>query len=106
MTAEPPKRRWFQIHLSTAIVLMFVAGGLVLSNVEKRRVDFDLGHSSEAVSYERGWPWTIWEEEVSVYLEHLHSARGRPETWKVDGLVIDHAHRAWPHESPQRGEFA
>ena len=27
--SEKPKRRFFQIHLSTAIVLMFVAGGLM-----------------------------------------------------------------------------
>ena len=27
------KPRWFQIHLSTAIVLMFVAGGLLAANI-------------------------------------------------------------------------
>src|SRR5438105_4088179 len=30
---DSPKRRWFQIHLSTAIVLMFVAGGLLWMNL-------------------------------------------------------------------------
>src|SRR5438445_5917 len=30
------KRRWFQFHLSTAVVLMFVAGGLMWANT---RVD-------------------------------------------------------------------
>ena len=29
---EPPRRKRFQIHLSTAIVMMFVAGGLQLLN--------------------------------------------------------------------------
>ncbi len=29
---EPPRRKRFQIHLSTAIVLMFVAGGLIWLN--------------------------------------------------------------------------
>src|SRR5689334_11537731 len=29
----PPRRARFQIHLSTAIVLMFVAGGLIWANV-------------------------------------------------------------------------
>ena len=28
------RRKWFQIHLSTAIVLMFVAGGLIWANME------------------------------------------------------------------------
>lgn len=30
--SDKPKRAWFQIHLSTAIVLMFVAGGLMWAN--------------------------------------------------------------------------
>src|SRR5438477_160602 len=30
---EPPPRNRFQIHLSTAIVMMFVAGGLIWANV-------------------------------------------------------------------------
>jgi|SRR5579862_335837 len=36
---EPPRRARFQIHLSTAIVLMFVAGGLIWANVYERGVD-------------------------------------------------------------------
>ncbi|HLX61449.1 MAG TPA: hypothetical protein VKX17_09225 [Planctomycetota bacterium] len=36
---EPPRRARFQIHLSTAIVLMFVAGGLIWANVYGRRLD-------------------------------------------------------------------
>ena len=31
---NPPRRKRFQIHLSTAIVLMFAAGGLIWANVE------------------------------------------------------------------------
>ena len=30
---EPPPRKPFQIHLSTAIVMMFVAGGLIWANL-------------------------------------------------------------------------
>ena len=33
MTQAPKKRAWFQIHLSTAVVLMFAAGGLFWINV-------------------------------------------------------------------------
>ncbi len=33
---EPPRRKRFQIHLSTAIVLMFVAGGLLWANTYAR----------------------------------------------------------------------
>ena len=30
--SDKPRRAWFQIHLSTAIVLMFMAGGMMLAN--------------------------------------------------------------------------
>jgi|SRR5579862_5517134 len=33
---EPPRRARFQIHLSTAIVMMFVAGGLIWANFDRR----------------------------------------------------------------------
>ena len=31
--SDKPRRAWFQIHLSTAIVLMFVASGLMWANM-------------------------------------------------------------------------
>ena len=40
---DKPRRPWFQIHLSTAIVLMFVAGGLVWANIRPRIVIADRG---------------------------------------------------------------
>ena len=37
--AKPPAKRrpWFQVHLSTCVVLMFVAGGLIWANTTERR---------------------------------------------------------------------
>lgn len=32
MTEQPEKRSWFQLHLSTCVALMFVAGPLVWAN--------------------------------------------------------------------------
>ncbi|MCY3018452.1 MAG: hypothetical protein NTW87_05400 [Planctomycetota bacterium] len=32
MTDAPKKRAWLQFHLSTAVVLMFVAGGIMALN--------------------------------------------------------------------------
>ena len=34
---EPPRRKRFQIHLSTAMVMMFVAGGIIWANVRETR---------------------------------------------------------------------
>jgi hypothetical protein len=36
------KRAWFQIHLSTAIVLMFVAGGLSFANMRPKTVRYNI----------------------------------------------------------------
>jgi len=55
------KRRWFQIHLSTAVVLMITAGVLVWMNL---RVSFN-GHMSEIDINSHGWPceaiYVLWE---------------------------------------------
>ena len=32
-TPVPNQRQWLQVHLSTAVVLMFAAGGLIWANV-------------------------------------------------------------------------
>ncbi|MCY3020742.1 MAG: hypothetical protein NTW87_17125 [Planctomycetota bacterium] len=61
------KRPWFQFHLSTAIILMFVAGGLLWANVRlhTQRVDLFFGESRVVSRFEarewgnrtvRGWP--------------------------------------------------
>ena len=57
------KRRWFQIHLSTAIVLMFVAGGLLGANLNKTTKYYDDGVHPGWRQY--GWPWPCWTEVVS-----------------------------------------
>ena len=54
-----PKRRWFQIHLSSAVVLMFVASGLVWSNVIP---------SSRLLPYVfvYGWPLIIYVDYANL----------------------------------------
>ena len=54
------KRRWFQIHLSTAIVMMFVAGGLLWINMG-------------------------WERNFLLAAGHPVATHG----WPVDGATID-----------------
>ena len=36
---DKPRRAWFQLHLSTAIVMMFVAGGLLWANLIVTRIE-------------------------------------------------------------------
>jgi hypothetical protein len=55
---EPPPRKRFQIHLSTAIVMMFVAGGMMWANCSPRtRVWIDsLGTLNVIRRKILGWP--------------------------------------------------
>jgi hypothetical protein len=62
-SAEKP-RRWFQFHLSTAIVLMFAASGLVWVNVVEYEFEpqiirelFSDGHMPVC-----GWPFMYWRK--------------------------------------------
>lgn len=64
-------RRWFQIHLSTAVVLMLCAGGLLWVNVEKGAVPYShlasLGiefDDSKELEYRRGWPFVFQEKSL------------------------------------------
>ena len=58
------RRRWFQIHLSTAIVLMFVAGGLIYLNTELKTIDEPIEAGRYQLSIQKridkvqfqGWP--------------------------------------------------
>jgi hypothetical protein len=64
------KRRWFQIHLSTAIVLMFVASGMLwLQFLPTARLDawvqLSRGTMTEhTILY--GWPQSCRQHEVNI----------------------------------------
>ena len=65
---NPLSRARFQIHLSTAIVLMFTAGALIWANTSDRpqSVLDECQHLYYTWSYSHGWPFhffhpTAWE---------------------------------------------
>ena len=52
------KRRWFQIHLSTAVVMMFAASGLLYLNlIYINSVNGTVPPRVEYFEYEWGWPF-------------------------------------------------
>lgn len=67
-------RAWFQLHLSTCLVLMLAAGALVGANVETRREIRASRTSTEpvdAIFFDRklevecrGWPWRYQDAEL------------------------------------------
>ncbi len=54
--AEQARRRWFQIHLSTGIGLMFAAGVIVWANMQPVQFIPDWADSEPAEKF--GWPAT------------------------------------------------
>src|SRR5438105_1664811 len=56
MSEAPKKRAPFQIHLSTAVVLMFVAGMLMYLNVQPRLID-QPRMMDPILSTTYGWPF-------------------------------------------------
>jgi hypothetical protein len=62
------KRRWFQIHLSTAIVMMFAASGLLWLNLRLVRAThpelIEFGPSSRTWIETRGWPYAVCIREA------------------------------------------
>ena len=61
--SDKRRRTWFQIHLSTAVVLMFVAGGGLWINTlhrnSEREVGLSLGNSAYKHAIVTGWPFAI-----------------------------------------------
>lgn len=58
-------RRWFQIHLSTAIALMLSASVLLWANLHERSKFTEAG-ARHATKY-FGWPYdAVWQREIYI----------------------------------------
>lgn len=82
MSEQPQKRPWFQYHLSTAIVLMFVAAGLLWVNM-----NLPLGGTSYACgkhicckSTGYGFPCPFWERGYETRYTGPAEAEVRTQT--------------------------
>ncbi len=96
---DKPRRAWFQVHLSTAIVVMFVAGGLIGANITPHRSVNELPNRSDysrqevyaiapmkwptnEISY--GWPLTAYETGVASPV-----GGGHYRIWKWLSMTIN-----------------
>ena len=88
----PPPRKRFQIHLSTAIVMMFVAGALIWANVSQRggrgEVLQVIDQELLVVDYELyyGWPFPMVTSQGSA-LASLSEMYALPE-WKWHAVSL------------------
>jgi hypothetical protein len=99
--AKPPTKRrpWFQFHLSTCVILMFVAGGLLWANVTER--GFGAHFTSKGLPYvvfglhpERGLGWPLpflkWDWEVGEGELSMHFVSRLPQScWSFVALAAD-----------------
>jgi len=100
---ESKKRAGVQVHLSTAIVLMFVAGGLVWANVHQRiYVNHPVGFSTpraESIIFGEyfAWGWPLDCKEIHYQWEGNGGIPNLVKTvqlaqttyWDLKLLIID-----------------
>ncbi len=94
-----PRRAWFQIHLSTALALCFLAGGIVWLNCTARSEQRP-PHRSISVAYTcYGWPFSIVEYRMDLRTRPGASSGSEAEIYfepqrqpiQVTGLILDFA---------------
>ncbi len=97
MTNPPPRKR-FQIHLSTAIVMMFVAGALIWANVYARVF------YSASTQYVNDRMNSADELRLVLdrYYEHLERSKDPDDLFKSEKLwdtsvwIIKNTEQGWP----------
>jgi hypothetical protein len=71
MANETKKRSRFPVHLSTAIVMMFVAGVLLWANVQERALSFQSGQEAFSFSFIEYFstrrPYRIFASDQALY---------------------------------------
>ena len=107
----PPPRKFFrfQFHLSTAIVMMFVAGGLMWANVsERNNLSARLPASIETrpllhgvlksdsmigvVVFSRGWPCNTFVSQNKLAVDGQRKTYYQlvlAKYWSVSGVIVD-----------------
>ena len=68
---EPKRRRWFQLHLSTVIVLTLISGSIIGLNVHPF-----YSPVPNALETRRGWPFLFFREVISNTTENQYAPFG------------------------------
>jgi hypothetical protein len=79
MSDAPKKRPWFQFHLSTAVVMVFVAAGLLWLNTTSRCPD-----KKTYAAY--GWPLGAYDRYGLLNMDGRYE---KAEGWIISGLVVN-----------------
>ena len=83
--SDNPKRKWFQFHLSTAIVGMFATGCFLWANFSGRLVRYD--NNPELISQcVYGWPYIAY---VTDELMPNPTSNYWPKTFFREGMYLN-----------------
>ena len=86
------RRVGFQISLSTATLLMFVAGGLLWANFKIRRISdysgFAFSTFEQPIGFERGWPFRCYLSFPSLNRPEIGRYQIK-DRWILQGLVLN-----------------
>jgi len=79
-----PRHNWLQVHLSTAVILMFVAGGLMWLNTQKREafIVYEIPKPTATVPPDHGFYGAVRPTRVT-------------REWLIDPPTIQHTY-GWP----------
>jgi hypothetical protein len=91
-----PARQWFQLHLSTALVLMILGSVLLYANFHARQFDLVSERHTSNVTTKLsvyGFPESIYTSRSEVWVVRLNdSSVNVPQdsaTWLLRGVVIN-----------------
>lgn len=78
--SEKPKRRFWQLHLSTAVLLMLVAGGLLALNTKQSHCRLN----AEWNAFVNGWPFVYRFELTDLAPEN--ELESIPYLWDYEAI--------------------
>lgn len=83
----PPLPKRFQFHLSTAIVLMFVAGFVLSANMSEHKLKvIKIGRSGWKDYFEYGWPFPLLNSTQEYGIEVRYPAQG---AFDIRGIILN-----------------
>jgi len=92
MDEKKPKRRWFQFHLATAVVMMVAAGGILWACLQPIVTGTFSTSFTTIEDVEYGWPIPIYygaRSNNSTFVYHAeHSDHIGPIAYKFESLNL------------------
>src|SRR5579862_8956421 len=82
-TEQPAYRRWFRLHRSTIILMLFVLAGFVVANTAEEGIEEDVQTFGAAAVSGVGWPC------YAAKFLYYNSADERNLRWQVAGCCLN-----------------